>query len=104
MKVEFDDLDDFVAELKAERSDDLEYSHYVRVTCETQSPNDGVTLVFFKAGFLANGGLCELRTFCGEDWVGSKQEGTEAFRAMLHRLDAVCQELKVLIRGGAYCG
>lgn len=103
MRIEFDNLEAFLDEIKAELAD-TEVSHCVRVTAETQDVNNGVTQVFLKAGFLPNDTLRELRLYCGEDWAGGGADGSREFKQLLDQLDTACAKMKVTVRGGVYRG
>jgi len=107
MLVAFDNLVDFIAELRAERS-----SHnggpLVRITSELQQAAiDGSSRdqhVFLIAGFKVDGELRELKHFCGENLAGGKNEGSTALKAAIDKLIGVCKDMKVECRGGFYKG
>jgi hypothetical protein len=98
MNAAFDNLDDFLAELKACTGRSV-----VRASVSRSEVNSGVTDVVVVSGFHDDHYFYELRLECGQEWVGGDKSAAESAEAAVVRIKSFCEEHGYEFRGGIWC-
>ena len=100
MRVKFNDPDEFMAELTADRG--IVERNIVRLTTRTQT-NGSMPLwaYFVLATYLANGHVVELSKWMGNAMTGEREPGLAA-NALIEDLSKRISDLGFEIRAGVY--
>jgi hypothetical protein len=104
MRVDFDTIEDFTAEISAELALDVARvdEQVIRTHLDIRNLSKTSLSIRFVAGFLSFGELRQLAIECGQDFLPSNKEASTLAATHLETIRAFCTDNKLTTRGGKF--
>ena len=100
MKVDFDDVLDFLDDLRAEAAADQVDDRIVRISIQHRHPNRTTNVVRITAGYCS---LTELRQFSMENEdFGQETSAADGATKIADSIEEECRKLELMVRGGRF--